>query len=311
MNWDGDCDLEHDIQIYSELEVDSEPGDQFTIPKSIRTYEQRINFNNTASIFDTNHYLESLAKNENGSCSFTDVMNDNVVPNDFLDDEHTIKVSIGRGRGGRNTFYRPGDFSVKTDLGNDEALMQEIRKVNPVGYSNAIIEETVKAHHKKSSNKASPKKEIISPSSSSPVTTDSTRISTRDSDNLPIETVEPENKPLPITSLLKKTREMNKQIHLQRQIQALDSYNKREEEIASHRVIEEILRQDLEEAQRKSKGRSTSSPNSSSTSTLSSTSDGTPVSWSQRASSSSPAYQWKRPNDVVNIHSSTEFPPLK
>lgn len=146
MSWDDD--FQRELQEYSEIE--SVPESNVVLPKTIQRYNQRIQSNNTSSIFDADHLWEESSENVPTIVPKKTIATttNNKTDEDcgVFKDQKVTYVMAGRGRGGRNVYYNPGEMLTPKILNGDDEIRQQIRKVAPIGYSNEITESAIRAH---------------------------------------------------------------------------------------------------------------------------------------------------------------------
>lgn len=183
----------------------------YTVPETIQNYRKTIESNKEVSIFDADYCTPNdLDDHPENACSTSSSSNSGTNNNTFPKDENLTYVLSGRGRGGRNTVYKPGE-SINNSIESDD-ITQQIRKLHVLGYSNEITELSVKAHQlsKKSNQGSTTSNSPITLSnntnSSSPEMFADVESSETSKENLVEETPEPKPAP-PLSVLLRQARE--------------------------------------------------------------------------------------------------------
>ncbi|KAL1497199.1 hypothetical protein ABEB36_008196 [Hypothenemus hampei] len=105
------------------------------VPAVIQKYNQVLEYNKKCSIFDEEFDLE-----DDDDCRTENSIVDKNDP--FFQDDNIIRVVSGRGRGGRNTYQKPGTKISSDDL----EITESIRKIAPIGYRNEVTENAIKKY---------------------------------------------------------------------------------------------------------------------------------------------------------------------
>ncbi|KAF7283009.1 uncharacterized protein LOC143206496 [Rhynchophorus ferrugineus] len=205
---------EFEKQLLEYSEISTIPAEAEAVPDTIKEYRLKMAENNSTSIFDKKYNLPEDIKQDSS------VKKPATEENSALDNGDVTYIISGRGRGGRNYYVKPGKSNT-----DDDEVRQQIRKLHGIGYSNSITEASVKAHHMGKTLSQSG-----SLSSSSDLTTECDKLKNVKLDNETYPTVHTENlvpdkenrpdneikfvdatedksKPLPLSIMLKQSKE--------------------------------------------------------------------------------------------------------